>query len=274
MKKHLFTIVIGLVFVLGLSIFLYPFVAKYVNASSQSRVVTQYYRAVQDLSAPKYKATLDEARAYNQKLAANGHRFTPTDKETAEYNKLLSLTQSGVMGTLSITKIRVRLPIYHGTSEGVLQVGVGHLEGSSLPVGGLGTHAALTGHRGLPSAILLTDLDQLTIGDTFVVRVLNEKLTYQVDQVLIVEPEDLGPLAIDPAQDYCTLVTCTPYGINSQRMLVRGHRIPNEQVTAEPADARAVKAQIVALILLLPVLIVLVIRLVTRYRTLYRKKRK
>lgn len=179
---------------------------------------------------------LESARAYNEELATCDYRWRLTDEQKADYEAQLDVTGEGVMGYVDIPKIDVELPIYHGTSEAVLTVGVGHIEGSSLPVGGVGTHAVISGHRGLPSATLFTDIDQLAEGDVFYLRVLDEVLAYEVDQILTVEPDDLSALAIEEDKDLCTLVTCTPYGINTHRLLVRGHRteVPADVAPAAP----------------------------------------
>ncbi len=175
-----------------------------------------------------------------------------------EYNSLLNVGGNGIMGYIEIPEQKIILPIYHGTSEAVLQIAVGHLDWSSLPVGGTGTHCVMSGHRGLPSAKLFTHLDELVEGDTFVVRVLDEVFTYEVDQILIVEPEDVSALTIEPGNDLCTLVTCTPYGINSHRLLVRGHRIENEVASAlvrVTSDAVQIEPVLVAPVLAMPILV-------------------
>jgi len=270
-QKNLVTIIIGLAFLVGLSVFLYPTVASYYNSFTQSRVVARYYEDVGKLNVQDFSELFAEARAYNEKLAKKSDRFNLTAADLDEYHSLLNFATGGVMGTLIIRSINVKLPVYHGTSEGVLQIGVGHLEGTSLPVGGIGTHAVLTGHRGLPSSILLTNMDRMKVGDTFILHILNEILTYKVDQIIIVEPHEMDALAIDPDKDYCTLITCTPYAINSHRMLVRGHRIENERIEvsfeADKADSRAV-----ALVIILPLLIVLTGWLFRKHRNIYGRK--
>ena len=277
MRRHLLTIALILIFVVGLSVLLYPMVSDYFNSLSQSKVVAQYFKDLADLNEEDFAAILNAAHEYNQTLATNTTRFEPSDEQTAEYENLLNPTGNDLMGTLEIDKIHVRLPIYHGTTEGVLQIGVGHIEGTSLPVGGPGTHAALSGHRGLPSSTLLSDLDQMTVGDTFVLRVLNQVMTYQVDQILTVEPNDTSALAIETGKDYCTLVTCTPYGINTQRLLVRGRRIDNAAVETEasvyvPSEAERFGNITVAFFLFLPVLAILLTVRFIRHRK--RAKRK
>ena len=255
MKKHLFTIIIILIFLTGLSILLYPTVASYINAGRQSRAVASYHEAVSKLDERDYSDLLAAARAYNEALRDNPNRFHFSREDMSEYKSLLNFATGGVMGTIEIDSIGVKLPIYHGTSEAVLQIGAGHLEGTSLPVGGLGTHTGISGHRGLPSSILLTNIDRLVIGDIFLLRVLNEKLYYQVDQILVVDPQDMEAMAIEPGMDYCTLITCTPYGINSHRMLVRGGRVEGSQDVAGALKVQAEAEKISAISMVFIVLI-------------------
>ncbi|MCL2031252.1 MAG: class C sortase, partial [Oscillospiraceae bacterium] len=204
---------------IGVCVLLYPAFSDYVNSKSQSRVVARYVDDIAGMDDSKKQAMLAAARDYNQRLLYSENRFRPADQDAAAYKQLLN-TGRGVMGILAIDKINVKLAIYHGTDEGNLQVGLGHMQGTSLPVGGPGTHACITGHRGLPSSTLLSDLDRLTEGDSFVIYVMGETLTYRVDQIQTVEPQEVQSLGIDPDMDYCTLVTCTPYGVNSHRLLV------------------------------------------------------
>lgn len=222
----------------GLCLILYPPLSDLWNSHVQSRVVASYAEAVDDMDETEKTALLESARAYNDELAARDYRWRLSDDQKADYEAQLNVTGEGVMGYVDIPKIGVELPIYHGASEAVLTVGVGHIEGSSLPVGGRGTHAVISGHWGLPSATLFTDIDQLAEGDVFYLRVLDEVLAYEVDQILTVEPGDLSALAIDEGEDLCTLVTCTPYGINTHRLLVRGHR------TTVPADVASTAPEI------------------------------
>ena len=227
-KSVLYVIIAALVlgFLVSVSILLYPTVGSYINSLRQSRAVAQHFDDVEDMDDTEIQAILENAREYNKTLFRKQNRYHFSDQDTAEYKKQLN-SGRGVMGVVVIDKIDVRLPIYHGTSEGVLQIGAGHMPGSSLPVGGIGTHAVITGHRGVPSSRLLTDLDKIAEGDVFVLQIFKETLTYQVDQILTVEPEQMEALVIDPDMDCCTLVTCTPYGVNTHRLLVRGHRIEN-----------------------------------------------
>lgn len=237
MKKHLSTIVIILIFLVGLSLLLYPTVSDYWNSLHQSRVITDHAAQVADLDTETYTQVLDAARQYNQDLLTDPDRYELSASDQALYNSLLNISDNGVMGYVEIPAIDVSLPIYHSTAESVLQVAVGHLEGSSLPVGGESTHCVLSGHRGLPSAKLFTDLDQLTVGDRFRIKVLSETLTYEIDQIITVEPDDTAALEIVTGKDLCTLSTCTPYGINTHRLLVQGHRVeePTESVD-NPAE--------------------------------------
>jgi sortase A len=203
-----------------------------------------------------------------------------TEDDLAEYMSLLNPLGLDAIGTLEIEVINVHLPIFHGTGEGVLQAGLGHLEGSSLPIGGQGTHAVITGHRGLPSSTLLTNIDRLVLGDTFKIHVLNEELTYKVDQILIVEPTDTTALAIFPDADYCTLVTCTPYGINTHRLLVRGHRVANEETEDNTqtkhilTEARVINRPIAALLIIVPATLAVLVILFIRLRRVYGRGKK
>lgn len=220
----------------------------------------QYNETASKLDTAKTQAILDAASQYNARLAQTGMKWQMSAADEKEYESLLNADGSGIMGYINIPKIDVELPIYHGTDDAVLQTSIGHLSGTSLPVGGPSTHCVLSGHRGLPSAKLFTDLDQMKEGDTFTLTILNETLTYQVDQIRIVEPTDLSDLQIVDGQDLCTLVTCTPYGINTHRLLVRGHRIPNVSGEAHVvAEAIQIRPQYVAPFIAVPVIILLFI---------------
>lgn len=232
--KKILTVVFVLIFLVGLSLLLYPSVSDYWNSFHQSRALAEYSSQVEELDKEAYDQMWAKAEAYNQTLLSDPDRFTMTEEEQAEYDDLLNVSDIGIMGSIEIPAIDCSLPIYHGTQESVLQVAVGHLEGSSLPTGGKGTHCVLTGHRGLPRARLFTDLDKLKKGDLFVLKVLSRTMTYEVDQILTVDPYDMSALEIDPEQDYCTLATCTPYGINTHRLLVRGHRVENQETSSDP----------------------------------------
>ncbi|MDO4296416.1 MAG: class C sortase [bacterium] len=262
MKKQITTILLGLLFLTGLSLLLYPTVSDYWNSLHQSRAIASYAEAVEQMNTTDYEALREEARKYNEALLENDVRLSPTEEQKEWYNKLLNVTGTGIMGYIEIPSIQCSLPIYHGVEDTVLQIAVGHIEGTSLPVGGESTHAVLSGHRGLPSARLFTDLDKLAEGDTFLLHVLDETLTYQVDQIRIVEPDNVDDLAIEEGKDLCTLVTCTPYGINSHRLLVRGHRIETEEEAAAvyvQADATQIDPLYVAPLVAIPMLVILFI---------------
>lgn len=258
-KKNRSTIVLVLIFIVGLSLLLYPSLSDYWNSFHQSRAIATYAEAVADLDDADYEKMWQEAEEYNEQLKNKTNRWTMTEEEEEEYNRILDVGGTGIMGYIEIPEIKVSLPIYHGTDEGVLQIAVGHIPGSSLPIGGMGTHSVVSGHRGLPSAKLFTNLDELKEGDIFMIRVLDETLTYEVDQIRIVEPDDLTSLEIDPEQDLCTLVTCTPYGVNTHRLLVRGHRIENlnDDSIRVTADAMQVDEMLVATAVAVPVLVIL-----------------
>ena len=261
MKKNWTTILLVCILLLGVGIFAYPTFSDYWNSFHQSQAVTSYVENVANLDMEQYEALWNEAVAYNKKLAKTGIHWNMTDEEKEEYNEYLAVDDSGIMGYIDIPVIDCSLPIYHGTDESVLQVAIGHIEGSSLPVGGEGSHCVISGHRGLPSARLFTDLDKLVEGDIFILHTLDATLTYEVDQIRIVEPTDLSDLQIEEGKDYCTLVTCTPYGINTHRLLVRGHRIENQNATdiRVSADATQVDPVQVAPFIATPILIVLLI---------------
>ena len=224
MKKNKSTIILILVFFVGLSVMLYPTISDYVNQRNQSRAVASYAQDVDKMTDADYSAYFDAADAFNAQVAANENALYRPDQLTG-YNETLDITGTGIMGYITISKIGVELPIYHGTDDSVLQIAAGHLEGTSLPVGGASTHAVISAHRGLPSAKLFTNLDQLEVGDTFTITVLDRVLTYEVEKIFIVKPDELDKLAIIPGGDYVTLMTCTPYGVNSHRLLVRAHRV-------------------------------------------------
>lgn len=279
MKKSGFsTIILILVFLVGLSLLLYPTVSDYWNSLHQSRAIAEYAEQVANLNDELYAKLLSDAQEYNEALPEKVDRYSMSDAERAEYSKLLDVSGSGVIGYIEIPLIGCSLPIYHGTSEAVLQIAVGHIEGTSLPVGGVGSHCVLSGHRGLPSARLFTDLDKLEIGDTFILRVLDETLTYEVDQILIVLPHEMEAIEIDPKEDYCTLVTCTPYGRNTHRLLVRGHRIDNQEeakTVRVTADALQIEPVIVAPLVAVPMLLtLLVIMLINTHRKKRQQKGK
>ena len=267
MKKkgnHLITILLVLIFLLGLSLLLYPAVSDYWNSQHQTRAIAVYSEEVSGLDEDQYQALWEAAAAYNASLLERNNAYLLTEEQKAAYEQLLNVSGLGIMGYIEIPSIDCSLPIYHGTEESVLQSAIGHLEWTSLPVGGESTHCVLSGHRGLPSAKLFTNLDKLQEGDVFLLRVLDEVLTYEVDQILIVEPQETGALRIVEGEDLCTLVTCTPYGINTHRLLVRGHRIenaPEARLVRVTADAVQIEPLLVAPIVALPMLLMLLILL-------------
>lgn len=228
-RSRIVTIVIVCIFLAGVSLLLYPTVSDFWNRLHQSRAIIDYTQHVDELKQEDYDRMWSEAEKYNERLRSNPDRYVMTEEDREEYDSLLDVLDTGIMCYIEIPAIDCSLPVYHGTDDAVLQSSVGHLEGSSLPVGGEGTHCVISGHRGLPSARLFTDLDKLKEGDIFLLRVLERTLTYEVDQITVVEPEDMSQLEIVEGEDLCTLVTCTPYGINTHRLLVRGHRIPNRE---------------------------------------------
>lgn len=277
MKNRKSTIVLSLVFLIGLSLLLYPTASDWWNSFHQSHAIASYAEAVAEMDDVSYEQAWAQAQAYNETLRSNNRRYQPTGEETEQYENLLNISGNGIMGYIEIPAIGVSLPIYHGTEDTVLQIAIGHIEGSSLPVGGPGTHCVVSGHRGLPSAKLFTDLDKLTEGDTFMLRVLDEVLTYEVDQIHIVEPHEVSLLEIEEGRDLCTLVTCTPYGVNSHRLLVRGHRIENQESASSirvTADAMQIEPVLVAPAVAAPMLLVLFIWLLVSSPKKSGKKKK
>lgn len=229
MKKHFSSMILSMIIIAGLSLLLYPSISDYWNMFHQSRSIAQYTEAVDQLGEEEKEQMRKAAEAYNEALKQKPNRWELSEEEYKEYESLLDVSGTGIMGYIEIPGLQVAIPIYHGIDQEILQIAVGHIEGTSLPIGGLGTHSVISGHRGLKSAKLFTDLDQLAEGDIFKLSVLGETLTYQIDQIHIVLPEELNDLQIEENKDYCTLLTCTPYGVNTHRLLVRGHRIANEE---------------------------------------------
>ena len=262
MKNRIVNLLLAAAFLAGLSLLLYPTVSDYWNSLHASKAVAAYDQEVRQLDQGRYDALLDAAREYNRTLLDRSSGYYLTDDQKARYDSLLNVDGGGIMGYIEIPTIKLSLPIYHGTEEDVLQIAVGHLDWSSLPVGGESTHCVLSGHRGLPSAKLFTNLDQLVEGDAFVIRTLDEVLTYEVDQILIVEPDDVSALSIEEGKDLCTLVTCTPYGVNSNRLLVRGHRVANQsEAIRVTSDAIQIEPLLVAPVLAIPMLLALLLLL-------------
>ena len=268
MNRRLTAILLTLGFLVGICILLYPAFSEYWNSKSQSRAITDYESVLENLKPEDYTTIFDQAYAYNQALYETTFPLLNYDQVPGYYDTL-RLAESSMIGYVKIDRIGVELPIYHGTSEKVLSKGVGHLEGSSLPVGGENTHCVMSAHRGLPNAKLFTDLDRLEKGDTFQIIVLDQVLTYQVDFIKIIEPTDISDLQIIEGGDYCTLFTCTPYGINTHRLLVRGVRI--ETIKEKPViyvsnEAFQLEPLLVTPAVSAPMLLVLLIHLLVKYR--------
>ena len=264
-KKGSFTnVLLALILIAGLSLLVYPSFSDYWNSMQQTRAIATYQEGVSVLNEEDYSRFWSEAIAYNRTLPQKDNQYAMGEEAVALYESLLNVAGNGVMGSIEIPSIGCNMPIYHGVSESVLQVAIGHLDWTSLPTGGESTHSVFSGHRGLPSARLFTDLDQLQAGDIFMLHVLDETLTYEVDQILIVLPHETKDLLIEEGKDLCTLVTCTPYGVNSHRMLVRGHRVENASQTVTvthrvTADALRMEPLAVAIVLFLPILLVLLL---------------
>ena len=275
LKKHATSIILGFILTIGVALLAYPSFSDYWNSFTQSRAIVNYAEKVASLDTEQYEEIWKEAVAYNERLAETGIVWLPAEEELEEYDALLNVDGTGNMGYIEIPKISVSLPMYHGTSDDVLQTSIGHITGTSLPVGGLGSHCVLSGHRGLPSARLFSDLDKLTEGDVFILTTLDQTLTYEVDQIRIVEPTDLSDLTIEDGKDLCTLVTCTPYGINTHRLLVRGHRIANAQETDIRiiADALLVDPIYVAPVIAVPVLLLLIVWMLFMTSGLHKRRK-
>ena len=276
MKGKATTVILVIVFFIGMSLLLYPSISNWWNSFHQTRAVFSYADTVSKIDSGEYRHYIDEALAYNERLAERGIQWQMSDLERSEYEACLNVDDTGSMGYIDIPKIRVMLPLYHGTEEAVLQTSIGHIEFTSLPIGGTSSHCVVSGHRGLPSAKLFSDLDKLTYGDQFTLNILNETLTYEVDQITVVEPADVDSLQIEEGQDYCTLLTCTPYGINTHRMLVRGRRVANKDGGAKVlADALQIEPKYIAPFLAVPVLLILaVLTSIASDRRAKRRKKK
>lgn len=270
MKKNtLSNAILILVLLIGLSLLLYPSFSDWWNSRHQVDSIIKYAESVSTLNNDVYREILESAHSYNKLILDRKNEYLLTEDEKERYIEELNISEDGIMGYIEIPSIDVYLPIYHGTEEAVLQVAIGHLDWTSLPVGGESTHCVMSGHRGLPSARLFTDLDKLSEGDYFLINVLDEVLTYEVDQIRIVEPQETKELLIQEGKDLCTLVTCTPYGVNSHRLLVRGHRVDNleeAQTVRVTADAVIVEKLVVAPFVLIPILLVTVVILLVPKR--------
>lgn len=290
LARNILTILLSIVLIVGLGLLLYPTFANWWNSSRQSGAVKQYMADLEQIDYEAVLASIESAKEYNADIAKGGSiAWKFSDEDQKRYDEELNVSGVGIMGYIEINSLDVTLPIYHGTDEAVLQQGIGHLEGTSLPVGAksfdddLGvvadpndaSHCVVSGHRGLPSSKLFTDLDKMQEGDTFALNIYNTLMIYQVDQIRVVLPEDLSQLTLEKGQDYCTLVTCTPYGINSHRLLVRGRRVSTQDaerfVYRIQANATQYQPAIVAVLLAAPVLAILF--LVTMFGPGSRKKK-
>lgn len=266
MKKRIITISLILTLLAGLSLLLYPFVSNWWNDRVHTKAIASYVEAMaEEGNEGKCASMIAAAAAYNETLVGNSFRYQMDEEANKQYMSLLNVTQNGIMSYIEIPAIDATLPIYHGTSEGLLQTGIGHLEGSSLPIGGESIHCVLLGHRGLPSAKLFTNLNKLEVGDKFFIHTLNQLLTYEVDQVLIALPNEIDALDIVQGKNYCTLVTCTPYGVNTHRLLVRGTLVENEKPALYiSAEAFEVDSLLIAPLIAIPVLIILLVILLLK----------
>lgn len=263
MRRRISNIILTVVLLVGIGLLVYPTFSDWWNSFHQTRAIAGYTAQVANMNKEDFDRMWAEAEAFNEYLAESSGRFNLTEEEERTYNSILDVTGTGIMGYIDIPSIKISLPIYHGTDESILQIAIGHIEGTSFPIGGEGTHSAVSGHRGLPSAKLFTDIDQLQAGDKFLLQILDRTLTYEVDQIRIVLPQELQDLQIDPYQDYCTLITCTPYGVNTHRLLVRGHRVDNDNTDASriTADAMRFEPIIVAPLVAAPILLILLVYL-------------
>lgn len=262
--KNKTNLLLILILIAGLSLLIYPSFSDYWNSFTQSQVIVDYTKQIDNLDEEKYDRILSEAIAYNEKLIGRRNPYLLSDEQKAEYDELLDISGIGIMGYIEIPSINCTLPVYHGTDDSVLQIAVGHLEWSSLPVGGKSTHCVLSGHRGLPSAKLFTDLDKVVVGDIFILRVLDEVFTYEVDSIMIVEPHETDSLLIEKEKDYCTLITCTPYAINTHRILVRGERVENPEESKNirvVSEAVQIEPLIIAPIVAVPILLALFVKI-------------
>lgn len=270
MARRIIKIFAVLMLLAGLSLLLYPTVSNYFQTVKHRRAIFNYLESVEELSDEDYTEILRKAEEYNKRLVTEPLPvMNLTVEQLAEYNSLLDITGTGLMGYIRINKADVYLPVYHGTSESVLQVGAGHIEGTSLPIGGESTHSMISGHRGLPSAMLFTNLDKLQEGDRFTINILYEAYTYEVYEIETVLPEEVHSLGIERGKDRCTLVTCTPYGVNTHRLLIRGRRVTvpvAEEEMLVQSGAKMIDMVYLIAIVDVPVLILTVILSATAYR--------
>ena len=260
MRSKKSTIILLVSFFIGLSVLLYPSISSYWNSKTQSEAIVDYESMLSQYKPEDYTAIFAEADAYNKQLAQLNEPLVEHNR-LPDYNSILNVGGTGMMGYITVPKISQELPVYHGTSDGVLSVAVGHLQGTSLPVGGENTHCVVSAHRGLPTAVLFTHLDRMEIGDIFYFTILDRTITYEVDQIRIVEPDDASLIQIKDGKDYCTLLTCTPYGINTQRLLVRGHQIDASQTRNiyVANEAYRIEPLVVMPIVALPIIFVLLV---------------
>lgn len=275
-KSNVPTVILIIVFIIGLGVLLYPTVSDWWNSFHSSKAIANYAEEVANLNEEEYDRLLSSADDYNRYIATKDNQYSMPEEDLKRYHSELNFGGNGIIGYIEIDKIGVSLPIYHGTADSVLQIAVGHLDWTSLPIGGKSTHAVLSGHRGLPSAKLFTNLDKMEVGDTFVIRVLDEIFTYEVDQISIVLPQDTQELRIVEGKDYVTLVTCTPYGINTHRLLVRGTRTENAKAALDiriTNDATRIEPLIIATCIMVPVLILLFVFVMINDRKRNKKAR-
>ena len=271
------TALLFLIFLIGLALVAYPSFSDYWNSMHQSREIASYAQVTASISSEEYAEMWEAARAYNEMLVENTGSYELTPEQEELYGTLLNPTGNGIMGYVEVPSVDIQLPVYHGTGEVELQRGAGHIVWSSLPVGGESTHSVLSSHRGLPSARLFTDLDKVLVGDVILLHVLDRKLTYEVDQIVTVLPDNVEELGISAAADYCTLVTCTPYGVNTHRLLVRGHRVPNPEELEVPrvvSEAIQLKPIVVAPVLAAPMLLALFIVMMAESTIREKQRRK
>ena len=277
MKKNSSNLILIAILLIGLSLLLYPSIADYWNSFTSTQAISTYTEQVANMDDEKYQKFWQDAQQYNSELPGRTNQFLLSEEQQIAYDRLLNISGTGVMGYVEIPCIDVSLPIYHGTEEAVLQVAVGHLEWTSLPVGGTSSHCVLSGHRGLPSARLFTDLDKVKEGDLFMLHILDQTLTYEVDQIRIVEPHETDALLIEEGKDFCTLMTCTPYGVNSHRLFVRGQRVDNVEETVAvrvSSDAVVIDKLVVAPFVLVPIIAVMLVFLMTDTGEKNRRNRK
>lgn len=265
MNKKIIKIILFSTFLIGICILSYPLISQYWNSKVQSNVVENYKKNIEKIEQDDYTLIFEEANEYNSKLATLDYPFIEY-KKILNYNKILNINNDGMIGYIKIDKLKLELPIYHGTSPSILSIAVGHLEGTTLPIGGKNTHSVLAAHRGLPSKELFTNITKLELGDTFTITVLNKTLTYKVDNITVVEPNDTTKLQIEEDKDYVTLLTCTPYGLNFHRLLVRGTRIDiiEEKNIIITKEASQIDKRLVGVIISLPILLILTVYIILK----------